>query len=75
MEHLQAFVSDIKTFKIASKLVGKHTQKAYKILRGKYPEAEEEDREVHFGAHHDAWTYGTADNVGGTCTVLEVPRG
>ncbi|MGH3243883.1 MAG: M28 family peptidase [Spirillospora sp.] len=39
------------------------------------PGSEHPEQEVIVGAHHDAWTYGSSDNLSGTENVLQVGRG
>lgn len=41
---------------------------------GKIPGSVEPDRVVLVGVHHDAWTYGGADPISGTVSMLEVVR-
>ncbi|QXJ20355.1 M28 family peptidase [Actinomadura graeca] len=38
------------------------------------PGSERPDQEVILGAHHDAWTYGSVDNLSGTENVLQIGR-
>ncbi|WP_412518411.1 M28 family peptidase [Actinomadura madurae] len=38
------------------------------------PGSEHPEQEVILGAHHDAWTYGSSDNLSGTENVLQVGR-
>ncbi|MFI0483297.1 M28 family peptidase [Actinomadura sp. 9N215] len=39
------------------------------------PGSEHPEQEVILGAHHDAWAYGSSDNLSGTENVLQVGRG